>query len=77
MFAFSSAKDCVFCQYPLVDDENDRVRHHCHLTGKFIGAAHNACNLRGKKLEFIPAQFRLAVIAVTSAFSLAFGRIYR
>ena len=25
---------------------NDRVRDHCHITGKFRSAAHNACNLK-------------------------------
>lgn len=49
---FYSAKDCILCQYPL--DEHDRVRHHCHLSGKFIGPAHNACNLRARKPDFIP-----------------------
>lgn len=49
---FYSAKDCILCQYPL--DEHDRVRHHCHISGKFVGPAHNACNLRAKKPDFIP-----------------------
>ena len=34
----------------------DKVRDHCHLTGKFKGAAHNQCNLKLK----IPKQ--LAII---------------
>ena len=25
--------------------DNDRVRDHCHLCGKFRGAAHEICNL--------------------------------
>ena len=26
----------------------DKVRDHCHITGKFSGAAHNQCNLKLK-----------------------------
>ena len=40
--------------------ENDRVRvHDHHMTGKFLGAAHNKCNLaRAKrKNERLPIMF--------------------
>jgi hypothetical protein len=33
---------------------DDRVRDHCHLCGKFRGAALNTCNLEHKVLKFIP-----------------------
>ena len=39
---FQDAVDCHICGYEL---GADRVRDHCHLTGKFRGAAHNECNL--------------------------------
>jgi len=35
----------------------DKVRNHCHLTGKFGGAAHNDCNLRYRVPRFIPVFF--------------------
>ena len=35
----------------------DRVRDHCHLTGKQRGAAHNDCNLTHKIPKFIPVFF--------------------
>lgn len=35
----------------------DRVRDHCHVTGRFRGAAHNACNLNMKQRERIPVLF--------------------
>ena len=34
-----------------------KVRDHCHYTGKFIGAAHNICNLRYHVPKKIPIVF--------------------
>ena len=36
---------CHICNEEL---GNDRVRDHCHLSGKFRGAAHEVCNLKYK-----------------------------
>jgi hypothetical protein len=41
--SFAEAADCHVCGGPL---NGDRVRDHCHITGKYRGAAHNACNLQ-------------------------------
>jgi hypothetical protein len=38
-----TAKDCHVCEKPL---NGDSVRDHCHITGKYRGAAHNGCNLK-------------------------------
>jgi hypothetical protein len=38
-----TAQDCDVCEKPL---NGDSVRDHCHITGKYRGAAHNACNLK-------------------------------
>ena len=27
----------------LIDDDDEKVRDHCHITGKFRGAAHWSC----------------------------------
>src|SRR6218665_817341 len=35
----------------------DRVRDHCHLSGKFKGAAHNECNLNYTLPKFVPVVF--------------------
>ena len=37
---------------------NDRVRDHCHLSRKFRGAAHEACNLKYKVPKFFPIVFQ-------------------
>ena len=34
--------------------EEDKVRDHCHVSGKYRGAAHNACNLKFRIPSFIP-----------------------
>ena len=39
------------------DLKKDKVRDHCHYTGKYKGAAHIICNLRCKKPKEILAVF--------------------
>lgn len=51
---FSNATNCHICLKLLFDD---RVIDHCHLTGKFRGAAHSYCNLRFVLPKFIPVFF--------------------
>jgi len=48
---FQTATHCYICNELL---GADRVRDHCHLTGKFRGAAHNECNLNYKYTGRIP-----------------------
>ena len=36
---------------------NDKVRDHCHFTGRYRGAAHNLCNLKYRKPNFTPVVF--------------------
>ena len=37
---------CIHCKKPFVDDfYMDKVRDHCHITGKYRGAAHWRCNI--------------------------------
>jgi hypothetical protein len=49
---FSDATECHICGDALVPSE--KVRDHCHLSGKFRGAAHNSCNINYKVPKFIP-----------------------
>ena len=40
---------CYICKKEFrTDDDNNKVRDHCHYTGEFRGATHNICNLRYK-----------------------------
>ena len=40
---FKAASECYICQNYFTE-KDFRVRNHCHITGKYIGAAHNICN---------------------------------
>ena len=53
--AYKEATICHLCNQPLPND--DKVRNHCHRTGKFLGAAHTACNLNCKKARHLPVFF--------------------
>ncbi|XP_072395547.1 uncharacterized protein [Diabrotica undecimpunctata] len=47
---------CHICTKPIVDPL-DKVRDHCHITGKFRGAAHRSCNANYQNTHTIPIAF--------------------
>ena len=53
---FRNDNICRFCGKII---ESDKVRDHCHLTGKYRGPAHNTCNINvtQKQSNFIPFIF--------------------
>jgi len=53
---FQNANDCHICKKKF-SDIDIKVRDHCHITGKFRGAAHNVCNLRVRTSLKIPVFF--------------------
>ena len=53
-YEFEEATVCHICELPLL---KDRVKDHCHLTGRYRGAAHNECNLAFKQPKFYPVFF--------------------
>ena len=53
---FNKAKICHICNKELL---NDKVRDHCHFSGKYRGAAHNSCNLRCRKPLFFQSYFTI------------------
>ena len=58
-------KICYICEQEFCTDENNKkefklkqkVRDHCHYTGKYKRAAHSICNLRYKIPKEIPVVF--------------------
>ena len=50
---FNKATKCWICK----DLNCDKVRDHCHFTGRYRGAAHNSCNLKYTKPKLIPVVF--------------------
>ncbi|KAL9975480.1 hypothetical protein ACROYT_G012642 [Oculina patagonica] len=59
--AAKNQKNCLACHKPLIQPNyKDVVKDHCHITGKFRGAAHNICNfmmrIDPKKVQ-IPVAF--------------------
>ena len=51
---FNKETKCWICKGELNDD---KVRDHCHFTGRYRGAAHNKCNLNYNKPNFTPGVF--------------------
>ena len=51
---FNNALECWICKGFLGDD---KVRDHCHYTGRYRGAAHNRCNLKYRKPNNISVFF--------------------
>ena len=63
---FSESTLCHICEEAFVDIKDglqipslkgDKVRDHCHFTGRYRGAAHNGCNLLYRKIKDIPVFF--------------------
>ena len=52
---FKQASNCWICHKKL--NLEDRVRDHCHYTGRYRGAAHNLCNLKYSKPNNISVFF--------------------
>ena len=41
---FQQSSSCWICK-KLIDNDKEKVRDHCHVTGKFRGAAHGDCKV--------------------------------
>ena len=63
--SYEKQKECRICKKDFCYDKNgenkfklnQKVRDHCHYTGKFRGAAHSICNLRYKVPQETPVVF--------------------
>ena len=51
---YQISQDCWICNEKI---NKDKVRDHCHITGKYRGVAHNKCNLKLKIPKKLPIIF--------------------
>ena len=42
-YLFQQSNSCHLSK-KLIDNDDEKVRDHCHINGKFRGAAHRSCN---------------------------------
>ena len=53
---FQSSNTCWIWE-KLVDNDDEKVRGHCHLTGKFRGAVYQSCNINLQLTKKVPVIF--------------------
>ena len=53
---FQSSNTCWICE-KLIDDDDEKAREHCHITGKLRGAAHWSCNINLQLTKKVPVIF--------------------
>ena len=53
---FQESNSCWICK-KIIDNEDEKVRDHCHITGKFRGSAHWDCNINFQLTQQIPVIF--------------------
>ena len=53
---FQQSNNCSICK-KLIDNDEEKVRDHCHVTDKFRGAAHWDCNINFQLTKKVPVIF--------------------
>ena len=53
---FQQSNNCWICKN-LIDNDDGKVRDHCHITGKFRGAVHWDCNINFQLTKKLPVIF--------------------
>ena len=59
-YLFEQSNNCWICK-KFINKENEKVRGHCHITGKFRGSAHWDYNINfqlTKKIPVIISKFK-------------------
>ena len=54
---FQESNSCWICK-KLIDNDEEKVRDHCHVTGEFRGAAHSNCNINSHLTKKLSAIFQ-------------------
>ena len=55
-YSFQQSNNCWNCK-KIIDNEDEKVRDHCHITGKFRGSAHWDRNINFQLTKKIPVIF--------------------
>ena len=71
--SYEEQEKCHICQKEFCYDKNkkkkfkiyQKLRDHCHYTGKFRGAAHSIFNLNYKVLQEIPVKIMVQHMIIT------------
>ena len=53
---FQQSNSCWVCK-KLIDNNEEKIRHHCHVTGKFRGAGHWNCKINLQLTKKVPVIF--------------------
>ena len=53
---FQQSNNCWICK-KIIDNEDEKVRNHCHITGKVRGSGHWDCNINFQLTKKIPVIF--------------------
>ena len=53
---FQQSNSCWICE-KRIDNDDEKVRDHCHVTGKFGGVAHWSCNINLQITKKVPIIF--------------------
>ena len=57
-YLFRKSNHCWICKKFINNNNNEeKVRDHCHVTGKFRGAAHRSCNVNFQLTKKVPGIF--------------------
>lgn len=54
---YDSENSCILCDLDFsdsVESSEQKVRHHCHFTGEYLGAAHSKCNILARRTKHFP-----------------------
>ena len=53
---FQQSNSCCICK-KLIENDEEKVRDHCHITGTFRGAAHSDCTINVQLIKKVPVIF--------------------